>query len=65
MYPNFGELTQFLNISREASVVVQNCAELQLAFSKLGYERNTNRTVSQLVPFEVSPRIAFVIELCW
>ena len=23
MYPNFGEITQFLNISREASVVVQ------------------------------------------
>ena len=36
MYPNFGELTQFFFISREASVVVQNCAELQLAFTKLG-----------------------------
>ena len=35
MYPNFGELTQFLNISREPSVVVQNWAELQLAFSKI------------------------------
>ena len=36
MYPNFDELTKFFFISREASVVVQNCAELQLAFTKLG-----------------------------
>ena len=57
VHPNFGELMQFYHISREASVVVSNCAELQIAFRKLGQERNTKRTVNQLVPFEVSPRI--------
>ena len=57
VHPNFGELTQFDYISREASDVVSNCAELQIAFRKLGQERNTKRTVNQLVPFEVSPRI--------
>ena len=57
VHPNFGELMQFYHISREASVVVPNCAELQIAFRKLGQERNTKRTVNQLVPFEVSPRI--------
>ena len=57
VHPNFGELMQFYHISREASVFVSNCAELQIAFRKLGQERNTKRTVNQLVPFEVSPRI--------
>ena len=57
VHPNFSELMQFYHISREASVVVSNCAELQIAFRKLGQERNTKRTVNQLVPFEVSPRI--------
>ena len=57
VHPNFGELMQFYHISREVSVVVSNCAELQIAFRKLGQERNTKRTVNQLVPFEVSPRI--------
>ena len=57
VHPNFGELMQFYHISREASDVVSNCAELQIAFRKLGQERNTKRTVNQLVPFEVSPRI--------
>ena len=57
VHPNFVELMQFYHISREASVVVSNCAELQIAFRKLGQERNTKRTVNQLVPFEVSPRI--------
>ena len=36
MYPNFGELMQFFVISREASVIVLICAELQIAFLKLG-----------------------------
>ena len=57
VHPNFGELMQFYHISREASDVVSNCSELQIAFRKLGQERNTKRTVNQLVPFEVSPRI--------
>ena len=52
VHPNFGELMQFYHISREASDVVSNCAELQI-----GKERNTKRTVNQPVPFEVSPRI--------
>ena len=36
MYPNFGQLMQFFDISREASVIVLICAELQIAFLKLG-----------------------------
>ena len=36
MDPNFGELMQFFAISREASVVALICAELQIAFVKLG-----------------------------
>ena len=59
MYPNFGELMQLFIIPREALVVVLNCAELQIAFVKLGSERNTKRTVNLLVSFEVSSRIVF------
>ena len=46
--------------SEETSGEVLICAELQIAFRKLGLERNTKRTVIYLVPFEVSPRIVFI-----
>ena len=37
---------------KETSSAVLLCVELEIAFLKFGLERNTNRTVIQLVPFE-------------